>query len=134
VLDIWVVVLMVPKSVLIVDDNQGVRKTMRNFFEKLTDWEIADEAADGAEAIQKAMELKPDLILLDLCMPRLNGIEAASILKKMLPNSYIVVFTLFDEVLGSKLVDAAGVDLIVPKAEGLTYLVKTVHQIVETLH
>jgi DNA-binding NarL/FixJ family response regulator len=107
---------------------------MRNFFEKLTDWEIADEAADGAEAIQKAMELKPDLILLDLCMPRLNGIEAASILKKMLPNSYIVVFTLFDEVLGSKLVDAAGVDLIVPKAEGLTYLVKTVHQIVETLH
>ena len=85
---------MVPRSVLIVDDSQAVRKAMRGFFEASTDWKIGDEAADGAEAIRKAIELKPDLSLLDFCMPNMNGIEAASVLKKMLPLSHIIVFTL----------------------------------------
>ncbi len=115
-----------PKSVLLVDDSQLVRKVMRDFFEALTDWEIGAEAGDGAEAIQRAFEVKPDLILLDFSMPNMNGVEAASVLKKMLPNVYIVVFTMFDAALGSRLSSAAGVDLVVSKTEGLTALVNAV--------
>jgi DNA-binding NarL/FixJ family response regulator len=120
-----------PNSVLIVDDSHIVRKVMRNFFERRTDWKIGGEAEDGAEAIQKAKELKPDLILLDFSMPNMNGIEAASELKKLLPNSHIIVFTMFDDALGSRLSSAAGVDLVVPKAEGLTVLVRAVQHFLE---
>ena len=101
-----------PISVLLVDDSQIVRKVVRDYLETLTDWKIKGEARDGAEAIQKARELKPDVILLDYSMPNMNGIQAASELKKLLPNVFIVVFTMFDESLGSILSSAAGVDLV----------------------
>jgi DNA-binding NarL/FixJ family response regulator len=113
------------RSVLIVDDSQIVRKVMRQFFERLTDWKIS-EAQDGADAIQKANEEKPDLILLDFSMPNMNGIEAASVLKRMMPDVLIIVFTMFDGALGPRLSSAAGVDLVVPKAEGLNGLAKAV--------
>ena len=113
-------------SVLIVDDNQMVRKVVRHFFESLPDWKVGGEAGEGAEAVRKAAELKPNLILLDFSMPNMNGIEAASVLKKMLPDVHIIMFTRFDDVLGSSLVSAAGVDLVVPKSEGLTGLVKVI--------
>jgi DNA-binding NarL/FixJ family response regulator len=107
---------------------------MRQFFESRTDWKIGDEAADGSEAIQKATKLKPDLILLDYCMPKMNGIEAASVLRQKLPDTRIVVFTLYDDALGSRVSSAVGVDLIVSKADGLNNLVKSVHEMAETLH
>jgi DNA-binding NarL/FixJ family response regulator len=120
------------KSVLIVDDNQAVRKVMRGFFEALTDWIVKGEARDGAEAIQKAIELTPDLILLDFSMPNMNGLEAASVIKKMFPDVHIILFTMFDDALGSRLSAAVGVDLVVPKAEGLTSLVKSVRHLMGT--
>ena len=118
-----------PKSVLIVDDSQVVREVLRDFFETLADWKVGGEAADGAEAIQKAREVKPDLILLDFSMPIMNGIEAASELKKILPDVHIIVFTMFADALGSRLSVADGVDLVVPKAEGLTVLAKAVQSL-----
>ena len=118
------------KSVLIVDDNQSVRKALRQFFETLADWNIAGEAADGLEAIQKSKEAKPDLILMDVSMPNLNGVEAASILKKLMPDSRIVVFTMFADALGSSLSASAGVDLVISKTEGLTGLVNSVQRLV----
>src|ERR1700676_5427000 len=119
-------------SVLIVDDNQMIRKVMRRFFETQPGWNVGGEASDGAGAIQKAAELKPTLILLDFSMQNMNGIEAASVLKKMLPDVCIVVFTMFDDALGSRLVSAVGVDLIVPKSEGLTGLVKAIQHLMGT--
>ena len=116
-------------SVLIVDDNQMVRKAVRHFFETLPDWIVGGEAGDGAEAVQKAAELKPDLILLDFSMPNMNGIEAASVLKKLLPDVHIIVFSMFDDALSSSLISAAGVDLVVPKAEGVRGLEKAVQNI-----
>jgi DNA-binding NarL/FixJ family response regulator len=115
-----------PNSVLIVDDSEIIRRVMRDFFEALTDWNITGEAGDGSEAIQKAVELQPDLILMDFSMPNMNGIEAASVLKSAVPSTRIVVFTMFDDALGSRLSSAAGVDLVIPKADGLGGLVKAV--------
>jgi DNA-binding NarL/FixJ family response regulator len=121
-----------PKTVLLVDDHQTVRKVICDFFETLEDWEISGEAANGPQAIQKAMELKPDLILMDLSMPRLNGIETASVLKNMLPGVRIILFTMFDCELGSRLSSAVGVELVVPKSEGLTGLVKALNHLMVT--
>jgi DNA-binding NarL/FixJ family response regulator len=117
------------KSVLIVDDSQIVRSVMRDFFEARTDWKVGGEAADGAEAIQKVKELRPDLILLDFSMPNMNGMQAAPVLKKMLAKAYIIVFTMYSEALGSTLSSAEGVDLVVPKAEGLTVLAKALQDL-----
>jgi DNA-binding NarL/FixJ family response regulator len=118
------------RSVLIVDDNQAVRRVLRQFFETLANWKIAGEAADGFEAIEKSKEVKPDLILMDVRMPNFGGIEAASILKKLIPDSHIIVFTLFDDALVSRLSAAAGVDLVVPKTEGLTGLVNSIQRLI----
>jgi DNA-binding NarL/FixJ family response regulator len=84
------------------------------------------------EAIQKAIELKPDLILLDFSMPNMKGVEAASVLKGMFPDVHITLFTMFDDALGSRLSSAVGVDLVVPKAEGLTSLVNSVRHLMGT--
>jgi DNA-binding NarL/FixJ family response regulator len=65
-------------------------------------------------------------------MPNMNGVEAASVLKKMIPDVHIIVFTMFDDALGSRLSSAVGVDLVVPKAEGLTSLLKTVQHFMGT--
>ena len=121
-----------PNSVLIVDDSYLVLRVMRDFFESLTDWNIVGDAEGGAEAIQKAKQLKPDVILLDFSMPDMNGIEAAAILKKMLPDVHIIVFTMYDAALGSRLCSSAGVDLVVSKAEGLNGLVKAVNHFMGT--
>jgi DNA-binding NarL/FixJ family response regulator len=122
----------VPKSILIVDDSEIIRKLMRHFLETHTDWNVAGEANDGADAIKKASELNPDLILLDFSMPTMNGIEAASVLKKMMPDVCIVMFTMFSDSLGSVLPSWAGVDLVVSKAEGLTNLVQSLRRLLET--
>ena len=119
-----------PLSVLIVDDSDALRNAMRDFFGSLAGWTVGGEAKDGTEAVQKALALKPELIILDCSMPNMNGLEAASVIKKILPNVYIIVFTLFDDALGARLSSAAGVDLIIPKADGLTGLVKAVQYFV----
>ena len=76
------------------------------------------EAVDGVDAIEKAKELKPDLIVLDLVMPRMNGIEAASVIKGMLPQVPIVLFTLYGEAVGDAPASAAGIDAVLSKPDG----------------
>jgi two-component system chemotaxis response regulator CheY len=75
------------KRILIVDDSAKFRYTIRASLENQTGFEVCGEAVDGADAIQKAKELKPDLILilLDLVMPGMNGVEITSVLKAMMP-------------------------------------------------
>jgi DNA-binding NarL/FixJ family response regulator len=119
----------VPRSVLIVDDNEFVRVILHSFFDSLTGWQVAGDAADGTEAIPKAEEAKPDVILLDLSMPGMSGIETASVLKKSSPNSRVILFTMYADSLGSRLPAAAGIDLVVSKVEGLGGLLKAMHDV-----
>jgi two-component system response regulator EvgA len=94
-------------------------------------YEICGEADDGLQAIDLAKELKPDLILLDVCMPKLGGPEAASILKRLLPKTRIILFTLFDDSIGKELAAAIGVDLEVSKTEGISKLLSSVQTVME---
>jgi DNA-binding NarL/FixJ family response regulator len=118
-----------PKSILIADDNETVRKVARLFLETQVELEVCGEAVDGVDAIEKAKQLKPDLVVMDLAMPRMNGVEAASVLKGLMPRMPIVIFTLYSELLGSALSSAIGVDAVLSKPEGGWNLVECVRSL-----
>jgi DNA-binding NarL/FixJ family response regulator len=80
--------------ILIADDYEGWRRQVRLLFQERPEWQVIAEALDGSEAVQKAEELKPDLILLDIGLPRLNGIEAARRIQQLSPGSKIIFLSL----------------------------------------
>ena len=109
-------------GILIVDDNPSIRYLLRVFVETQTSFKVCGEAGHGAEAIQRAKELQPDLILLDLSMPVLSGAEAAAVIKNVMPNTKIILFSMhFDEV-PKTLAAKIGVDLTLSKVDGITKL------------
>jgi DNA-binding NarL/FixJ family response regulator len=83
----------VPRSVLIVDDHEAIRRGLRSLFRRHPEFAVIGEAVDGIEAIQKAQELSPDLVILDLAMPEMNGLEAAAALKYILPDVPLFLLT-----------------------------------------
>jgi len=84
-------------GILIVDDHKLTRQGIINFLEVQGDFEVKGEAANGEEAILLAKELKPDVILMDLNMPKINGIEAIREIKKSSPETKIIVLTVFTQ-------------------------------------
>lgn len=84
--------------ILIVDDHQIVRHGVRRLLEAEKDFKICGEAVDGRDAINKSNELKPDVIVMDISMPNLNGIEATREIKRLLPGSHIVILSQHDSV------------------------------------
>ena len=115
------------KSVLIVDDNPLIRSALRTFLQRRAACRVCAEAVDGVDAIHKAREQKPDVVLLDLSMPNLSGAGAAAIIRKTVPNARIIVFTLYSGALGTRLAKTLGIDVIVDKsagANGLTEALK----------
>jgi len=82
-----------PKRVLIADDDADLRRAIRRFLQSRTTCEVCGEAVNGAEAITKAGTLNPDLIVLDYSMPVMNGIEAGTVIKAMLPDVPVILFT-----------------------------------------
>jgi len=108
-------------TLLICDDNPSIRYLLRSYVESRTPFEVCGEAEHGMEAIEKAKELQPDLILLDLSMPVMTGAEAAVILKGVVPRMKIILFSMHtDDV--PKSMAAIGVDLALSKSDGITKL------------
>jgi CheY-like chemotaxis protein len=106
----------VAKTVLIADDSASMRLSVRLLLQgRHTELEVR-EAVDHR---------KPDLILLDLAMPRLNGVEAASILKKAMPETPVILFTMYTDLLADSVCAAIGVDFI-SKADGVSKLLERV--------
>jgi DNA-binding NarL/FixJ family response regulator len=88
----------VPRRILIADDNDMVRCGVTGILSSMTDWEVCGEAKDGSEALRKARELLPDLILLDISMPGQSGLEAARLLRQELPKVKIIIMSLHDPI------------------------------------
>jgi DNA-binding NarL/FixJ family response regulator len=76
--------------ILVVDDYKDWRDRVRSLLRERPEWQVICEASDGLEAVQMAEELEPDVILLDIGLPKLNGIEAARQIRQLLPNSKII--------------------------------------------
>ena len=74
-------------NILIVDDHEIVRRGLRSLLASRPDWQICGEAIDGVQGVEKAKALRPALVLMDISMPRMNGLEATRIIRKELPET-----------------------------------------------
>jgi two-component system nitrate/nitrite response regulator NarL len=109
----------VPKCILIVDDNATVRKAVRSVLEAQPGFEVCGEASNGKEAVEKARELKPDLIIMDLSMPVMNGLEASRALKSLMPDVPIVMFSVHRSGILEKNARSVGIRAVVPKGDNI---------------
>ena len=87
---------MRPVRIMVADDHEVVRRGLRALLEAQPDWQVCAEAADGRDVVKRAGELKPDVIVLDIAMPNLNGLEATRQLVKMDPAARVLILTLDD--------------------------------------
>ena len=119
------------KRVLIADDNKIVRKMLKLVLAKVPGVTVCAETADGRAAVESALALRPDLLILDVRMPELNGIEVASIVRQNLPEAKTLLFTMYGDLVGPKLASCAGVEIVLPKVEGASALVDAIKKIVQ---
>jgi two-component system chemotaxis response regulator CheY len=105
------------KSILVADDSEQVRRYVSRLLRTNPDFEVCAEAVNGLEAVAKAKELQPDLVILDLGMPVMNGLEAARELKRILPVVPIILFTLHGHMISDEQAAKSGVDLVVAKSD-----------------
>jgi PAS domain S-box-containing protein len=77
--------------ILLVDDTEAVRRGLRSLLARRTDWHVCGEAVDGLEALEKAKTLRPDVVLMDISMPRMNGLDATRIIRRELPQTKVVI-------------------------------------------
>ena len=117
--------------IILVDDFKPWRRFVAALLEENPDWQIVSEASDGLEAVQKAEELQPDLILLDISLPKLNGIEAAESIRKIAPDSKILfVSENRDSDIATAALSAGGQGYLV-KSDGATELLVAVETVLD---
>lgn len=115
--------------ILVADDSELVRRAVLNLLSEQAHWEICGEAADGPEALQKARELQPDLVLLDINMPGESGLKTARDIRRELPNVRILIMSLHDAeqfLLGAI---AAGADACLDKTRMATDLIPAIQKL-----
>ena len=110
------------KAVVIVDDNAVVRKTVGHAFLE-SGFRFFGEAENGVEGIEVVKQVKPDLAILDLSMPVMNGLQAAIILRRLFPNMPIILFSLYGDGTVKAEAARAGVDAVVSKTEDIPVLI-----------
>ena len=123
---------MSARRVLIVDDSPSVRAALYQFFRYEDDFEVCGEAADGQAAIEKAQQLYPDLVLTDLSMPIMNGLEECRALKKIMPEVQVVFFTAHLDPFVEKEALSAGASAVISKSEPVATLIGKVRSLFVT--
>jgi DNA-binding NarL/FixJ family response regulator len=121
----------VSTRILIVDDHEIVRSGLRRLVERQSGWEVCGEAVNGKEAIDKALALNPDLVLMDISMPVMNGIEATRQIRRLSPVTKIVIVSLHDDESITAEAKNAGADAYVVKACPSEILLKTIAAVLQ---
>lgn len=122
---------------LIADDHPLLREAMRNAFEQHEDMEVVGEAGDGEEAVRLSAKLKPDIVIMDIVMPELNGIEATKKIRKESPSTAVLILTAYDDdryIIGLLEAGAAGYLLKSARGQVLVDAVRTVYAGESVLH
>ena len=117
---------MNPLRILVADDHEVVRRGVRALLQAQPGWEICDEAVDGREAVAKATRLCPDVVILDIGMPEMNGLEAARQIRKVVPQCEVLILTLHESEQVVREVLAAGARGYVLKSDAGRDLVAAV--------
>jgi DNA-binding NarL/FixJ family response regulator len=112
--------------ILLADDHELVRRGLGLVLEGLSAWAICGEACDGQEAVEKTLELKPDLIVLDISMPIMNGIEAARKIRNLAPATRIVLYSMHSSAQLIEQAKQAGADAFLMKGTPAKQLRKTI--------
>jgi two-component system, chemotaxis family, chemotaxis protein CheY len=115
---------VVRKTVLIVDDSVFVRRALCELFKRQPDFDVCGVAENGREAIEVASRLHPDLIVLDLSMPVMNGLDAARVLKRVLPTVPLMMYSAFEDRLSEKQAKMIGISEIVSKIGPVSLLLE----------
>ena len=119
------------KRIMVADDNLSIRRALRHILESRQDWTVSSEAVDGRDAIDKAQKLHPDLIVLDVSMPGMNGLDAARVLRHIMPAVPVILCSLHtDEVLQAE-ASAVGVKAVVSKAQNMQVLVNKAEELLD---
>jgi two-component system, NarL family, response regulator NreC len=116
---------------LLVDDFEVVRKGLKNLLSANECWEICGEAEDGREAVDKVTELSPDVVLLDVTMPIMNGFHAASEIRRRSPQTKIVIFTMHESPRIAEESKRAGADAYVAKSAPLEVIEGTISHLLD---
>jgi two-component system response regulator NreC len=114
--------------ILIVDDHEALRAGVRSVLEA-RDIEVCGEAADGQEALAKALQLRPDLVILDITMPVLDGFSAAREIHKRLPNVGILLLSMHESASMVNVAKSSGARGYVAKSEGIARILNAVDAI-----
>ncbi|HSC72382.1 MAG TPA: response regulator transcription factor [Candidatus Methylomirabilis sp.] len=120
-----------PTTILIVDDNQGIRNILTRILQKGQEFSVVGEAEDGSEALELARALSPDLILMDLAMPRVNGLEATRRIKVERPGTKVIILTRYEEDAYRQAATQSGADAFLSKGTRLAELLATIRQVLQ---
>jgi DNA-binding NarL/FixJ family response regulator len=115
--------------ILLVDDSPVILRSLPSYIEAQTDWEICGEAENGKLAVEMAQPLSPDVIILNLSMPVMNGLEAARQIRKIAPNICILLFTLHATAQLSAEARNVGVNEVLSKSDVASRLLGTVRSL-----
>jgi DNA-binding NarL/FixJ family response regulator len=111
--------------IVIADDHELVRSGLKALFQREPNWAICGEAENGQQAVEKAVELKPDLVLLDVTMPVMNGLQAAARIRQMLPETKIMMISMHDSPQMMEEARRVGADAYVTKVTPGTQMLAT---------
>ena len=116
-------------SILLADDHELMRHGIRRLLESHANFKICDEARNGQEAFDKAIRHRPDVAVLDISMPKMSGLEAARQIRKHVPETQILIFTVFDDDSMVREVLDAGAHGFLLKTDAATHLITAVEAI-----
>jgi DNA-binding NarL/FixJ family response regulator len=121
----------VPKQILIVDDSCIFRRKLREILGQEPGWQVCGEARNGSEGLEKARQLQPDLVVLDLSMPGMNGLDMAEEINQILPDLPLLLFTNYDANCLKREGLFAGVRTTLSKSEPVGTLIKSIHGLLD---
>jgi two-component system, NarL family, response regulator NreC len=123
--------IVLVKRILIADDHESVLRRIRAMLESQPGWEVCGDAVTGRETITRALELKPDLIVIDFAMPQMDGLHAASAIRTLLPRVPIVMFTMYSSAVSQE-AGNHGINRLIDKAES-ALLIPAVQELLDAL-
>jgi DNA-binding NarL/FixJ family response regulator len=120
-------------SIIIADDNTLIRNGLCNLFGGEEDFDVCGQASNGREAVEKAQELQPDVIVLDLAMPVMNGLDAARVIKRIMPRVPVVMFSAYSDTFTENEARSAGISALVSKLDSASMLVEKCRSLIRPI-